>query len=91
MEKWTLIDHNYGWQDDGTETAIDSMSVSIQEKVDDFLWRADSESNDVRLIICEGDSWFGHYTWGSHNAVLGSIFKMLQAKDKSDSHVIWGL
>lgn len=86
MEKWTLIDHNYDGQDDSDETA-----ASIKEKVDDFIWRAESESNDVRLIICEGDSWFGHYTWSSHNAVLGSIFKILQAKDKSNDNVVWGV
>lgn len=92
MEKWTLIDHNYGQKDDGTESTIDSIGASIKDKVDDFISNAELESNDVRLIICEGDSWFGHYTWSSHNAVLGSIFKILQEKDKlNNNNAVWGV
>lgn len=89
MATWTIIDNHYGEDDfhHGGDSDIEYTS-DIFERIDYFIHNVGTsfskEEKEIRLIVCEGDSWFQY-------AVLLSMIKAeLENKDKNPN-TIWGM
>lgn len=86
MGQWTIIDNHYG-EDDSTEDTIEYTS-DIFKRIDYFINNAGTNLNgkqsEVRLIVCEGDSWF------QYAVLLPMIKAELESRDKNQN-IIWGM
>lgn len=88
MGKWTMIDHSYDYTDDEVSGEQNEEELNtIEDKIRHFINDRNRNSNDIKLIICEGDSWFDYPDPG----LLEHIFDGLKNNDKSSQSVIWGV
>lgn len=87
MKKWTIIDDSYG-EDNSQDDAVE-YSSTIKERIDYFINDAGTvfsgEEKEIRLIICEGDSWF------AYSEFLTCVVKELKEHDVDNNNIVWGV
>lgn len=85
MKKWTIINHLYDYNDNDVSTEQDDEQLlSMSDRVDLFMSHAkDAGKTNIKLIICEGDSWFDYCE------LLKHITNELRDTDESD--ITWGV
>lgn len=88
MAQWTIIDSLYDYSDNEISTSQNEKPLySIEQKINHFINDRYRGYKDIRLIICDGDSWFDYPNPG----LVERLFNEFKDNDESDQNTIFGL